>query len=97
MIGIEDIVYTELSVANARLIDWSQLRQDSWDTTSWNDDGTVCIVSWIGDTPRTIAAIKGMTTKSHKNLCNEIKIPGNKFRSKGVIPPIKPKAPPKKK
>ncbi len=89
MIGIEDIVYTELSVANARLIDWSQVRQDSWDTASWNDDGTVCIVSWIGDTPATISSLRGVTTKSHKNLCDEIKIPGNKFRSKGVIPPKK--------
>ena len=91
MIGIEDIIYTELSVANARLIDWSQVRQTSWDTTSWNDDGTGCIVSWIGDTPASIAAIKGMTTKSHKNLCDEIKVPGNKFRAKGVIPPKKKK------
>ena len=91
MIGIEDIIYTELSVANAKLIDWSQVRQTSWDTASWNDDGTACIVSWIGDTPATIASLRGVTTKSHKNLCDEIKVPGNKFRTKGVVPSKKKK------
>ena len=91
MIGIEDIIYTELSVANAKLIDWSQVRQTSWDTASWNDDSTACIVSWIGDTPATIASLRGVTTKSHKNLCDEIKVPGNKFRTKGVVPSKKKK------
>tara|TARA_R110002153_G_scaffold113571_2_gene255878 strand:- start:231 stop:509 length:279 start_codon:yes stop_codon:yes gene_type:complete len=91
MIGIEDIIYTELSKANAKLIDWSQVRQDSWDTASWNDDSTACVVSWIGDTPATIASLRGVTTKSHKNLCDEIKVPGNKFRTKGVVPSKKKK------
>jgi hypothetical protein len=91
MIGIEDIIYTELSVANAKLIDWSQVRQTSWDTASWNDDSTACIVSWIGDTPASIVALKGVTTRSHKNLCDEIKVPGNKFRTKGVVPSKKKK------
>ena len=86
MIGIEDIIYTELSKANAKLIDWSQVRQDSWDTASWNDDSTACIVSWIGDTPATIAALKGVKTRSHKNLCDKIKIPGDKFRGRGAVP-----------
>lgn len=86
MIGIEDIIYTDLSKANAKLIDWTQVRQDSWDTAMWNDDSTACIVSWIGDTPASIAALTGVTTKSHKTICDEVKVPGNKFRTRGAVP-----------
>tara|TARA_R110000824_G_scaffold308202_1_gene495735 strand:+ start:757 stop:1038 length:282 start_codon:yes stop_codon:yes gene_type:complete len=83
---LTDLKYAEISKANAKLINWSQVYQNSWDTAIWNDDSTACIVSWIGDTPATIAALKGVKTRSHKNLCDKIKIPGDKFRGRGAVP-----------
>tara|TARA_R110002012_G_scaffold298706_1_gene497307 strand:- start:149 stop:439 length:291 start_codon:yes stop_codon:yes gene_type:complete len=94
---IDDFRYAELTQLEARGIDFSQVLTDSWDSARWNVDSSKCLVCWVGDTPLTIASLKGVSVKSQSNLKEELRTPGNKFREgKGAVPK-KPKAPPKKK
>ena len=96
-IDINDLMYGEISQLQLKGIDFSQLMTKSWDAIRWNDDNSLGMVTWYGPTPKTLLAIKGFTPLTSSTVKTQLKTPGNSFRTRPLAPPIKPKAPPKKK
>jgi hypothetical protein len=84
---IDDFRYAELTQTEARGIDFSQVLTNSWDTARWNDDSSMCMVCWVGETPSTISSIQGFATKTQATMRTDLRTPGNKFRNgKGDTP-----------
>jgi len=52
------LTYLQLTEAELRQIDFSQVLEDSWDTARWDDRSTAAIVHWEGSTPATITALR---------------------------------------
>lgn len=56
------LYYATIPIANAKLINFSEVMEDSWETARWNDAATEVMVHWIGLTvPPSITAIFKLT------------------------------------
>ena len=50
--------YLQLTEAELRQIDFSQVLEDSWDTARWDSRSSAAIVHWEGSIPATITALR---------------------------------------
>ena len=50
--------YLQLTEAELRQIDFSQVLEDSWFTARWDSRSTAAIVHWEGSIPATITALR---------------------------------------
>lgn len=90
-IDINDLKYGEITQTEARRLDFRQLMTKSWEELRWNDDNSLCMVVWYGDTPSTLTAIKGFAPLTSSTVRTQLKTPGNSFRSRPLAPPRKPR------
>jgi hypothetical protein len=90
-IDINDLKYGEITQTEARGLDFSQLMTKSWEELRWNDDNSLCMVVWYGDTPATLAAIRGFTPLTSSTVKTQLRTPGNSFRTRPLAPPRKPR------
>ena len=71
-----DLHYTIISISDASAIDFSQVMENSWDSSRWNTNQTEVMVHWVGETPSSIKTIleeSGETTHSQTEINDYIR------------------------
>tara|TARA_R110000765_G_scaffold4335_2_gene13741 strand:+ start:240 stop:500 length:261 start_codon:yes stop_codon:yes gene_type:complete len=78
--------YLQLTEAELRQIDFSQVLEDSWDTSRWDSRSSAAIVHWEGSIPATIKALRidsrRITTQTQE--LSRVKNSKNPFYNEGA-------------
>tara|TARA_R110000822_G_scaffold253175_1_gene379703 strand:- start:350 stop:640 length:291 start_codon:yes stop_codon:yes gene_type:complete len=93
-----NLYYTTIPIANAELINFSEVMEDSWDTARWNNSATEVMVHWNGSTvPTSIAAILRITRgKERSQAVENIAVRSSRGQTDWGNQPPAPKPPRRK-
>ena len=89
------LYYATIPIANAKLINFSEVMEDSWETARWNDAATEVMVHWIGLTvPPSITAIFKLTRgRSTSRKATNTALRSSRGQKDWGIQPDSPKPP----
>ena len=90
-----NLYYATIPIANAKLINFSEVMEDSWDTARWDTAATEVMVHWNGSTvPTSIASILRITRGEERSQAVEnIEVRSSRGQTKWGIQPPAPKPP----
>ena len=90
-----NLYYTTIPIANAKLINFSEVMEDSWDTARWNNSATEVMVHWNGSiVPTSIAAILKITRgKERSQAVENIEVRSSRGQTKWGAQPLPPTPP----
>ena len=84
--AIADRKYVSLTIAQARVIDFTQFITTDWDSSRWDGTSDACIVKWEGRTPSSISRMRGLTIKTLGEMRTKVRTPGDEYISRGPVP-----------
>lgn len=89
------LYYATIPIANAKLINFSEVMEDSWETARWNDAATEVMVHWNGSTvPESIASILKTTRgKERSHVVENTTVRSSRGQAKWGAQPLPPTPP----
>ena len=89
------LYYATIPIANAKLINFSEVMEDSWETARWNTAATEVMVHWNGSTvPPSITAILKLTRgKERSHAVENTAVRSSRGQKDWGIQPPAPKPP----